>query len=258
MRKSRGRTKSRKSRSRRRLSRYRSGKTFSFATRADENGNTALFHAVRNNHLDLVKTMIESGADVNHRNRAGDTALIVAVSTPKGDDEIAQLLLEKKANPNDVSNNYVSKNAHTALELAVQNERDGMIIALLKNGANPENIQMNTSKHGRPNRSFSDSAFALLSSEKNGKTVTRLEHTIRKSEQGEKLLAAALAQNKEEVRKLLSEGAAVDYRDTEGKTALFYAIQQGNMDTVQLLIQNEANPAHKDRNGKTAMDYFTI
>jgi len=42
----------------------------------DNRGDTALILSARNGHLDVVKYLVEQGANLNAQNKAGDTALI--------------------------------------------------------------------------------------------------------------------------------------------------------------------------------------
>ena len=44
----------------------------------DQNGQTALYHAARNNHFNAVKLLIENGADVNKPCTDGQTPLYTA------------------------------------------------------------------------------------------------------------------------------------------------------------------------------------
>ena len=61
-------------------------------------GRTALMRAVGNNHLNIVKILIEKGADVNARDHDGDTSLTIASSD--GHVEVVKELLENGADVN--------------------------------------------------------------------------------------------------------------------------------------------------------------
>ena len=58
--------------------------------RRDDEGNTVLIEAASCGHLEIVKYLIEKGADINAKNRNGNTALVEATS--KGHLEIVKLL----------------------------------------------------------------------------------------------------------------------------------------------------------------------
>ena len=56
----------------------------------DEDGKTALFYAVENEHIEVVKLLLVAGADVETKNRHGQTPLAMEVG--KGHHEMAKLL----------------------------------------------------------------------------------------------------------------------------------------------------------------------
>src|SRR5450759_4512327 len=60
----------------------------------DPGANTLLILAVRENHLDLVKRLLDRQAKVGARNRYGETALMFAA---KGNLEMVKLLVERGA-----------------------------------------------------------------------------------------------------------------------------------------------------------------
>ena len=76
-----------------------------------EDNETALSLAASYGYFDIVKTLIEAGADVNIQNRYGNTALMLAASY--GFDNVAKILIESGAKI-DVQNVY----GNTALILA--------------------------------------------------------------------------------------------------------------------------------------------
>jgi ankyrin repeat protein len=48
----------------------------------DKNGNTALMIATSRGHVDIVEILIDAGADVNAKDECGNTALMIAVNIP--------------------------------------------------------------------------------------------------------------------------------------------------------------------------------
>ena len=64
----------------------------------DGNARTALIHAAAYNNLELLKWLIEKGANVNHQDRIGYCALHFAGQNKLVD--IAKFLLENGADPN--------------------------------------------------------------------------------------------------------------------------------------------------------------
>lgn len=70
-------------------------------------GSTILMVAVMNNNIDMVKLLLENGANPNQYedsiHHAGDNALLVACSFPSVSNEILDLLLEYGGDPNSYS-----------------------------------------------------------------------------------------------------------------------------------------------------------
>ena len=95
----------------------------------DATGTPVLSLAVRERHGDMVKLLLESGADVNATSQDRNyTALMDAAQI--GEVKIAQLLLENVADPN-----TQSKDGQTALILAVGRQDVDVIASLLQKGA---------------------------------------------------------------------------------------------------------------------------
>lgn len=98
----------------------------------DENGWTALHHAVAQNNLDEVRRLITIGADVNHRNRFGQTALMRA-SWHRGL-RVMRCLLNAGAD----IDRQDQDSARSALMYAVWNDKPDNLRLLLQRGANPD------------------------------------------------------------------------------------------------------------------------
>jgi len=48
-----------------------------------DSGDTALIRAARNGNTEVLRALLEAGADTNHRNEAGESALDVAIENPE-------------------------------------------------------------------------------------------------------------------------------------------------------------------------------
>jgi uncharacterized protein len=64
---------------------------------AEDRGSTALIDGSMGRHKDVVKALIEAGADVNIKSNDGQTALIIVVGA--GDEEIVEMLVKAGADP---------------------------------------------------------------------------------------------------------------------------------------------------------------
>ena len=89
----------------------------------------SLFDAVKAKNYELVKKLIDEGADVNAKNDEGETALMIASN--EGDKEICELLIEKGADVNAKDNEgntalmYVSlKGDKEICELLIKNNAE--------------------------------------------------------------------------------------------------------------------------------------
>ena len=70
-------------------------------SKAQKKKDTSLFHAIGNHDYDEVENALYNGANVNARNKDGDTPLICAINSGEYDYDVIELLLENGA---DVTN----------------------------------------------------------------------------------------------------------------------------------------------------------
>jgi len=100
----------------------------------DFKGNTALMMASSMGHKDIVKLLLDNGADVNAYNNYGDTALINA--SENGHIEIVEMLLEKGAVVNAKNND-----GETARMMAREKGHTEVVDMLLENEANVKTLK---------------------------------------------------------------------------------------------------------------------
>jgi len=108
------------------------GYIYSDVNREDEEGITALHHAVSKNNDMMVNALLENGADINKQNKEGKTALFQAVEQVerRGESKMVSLLLKKKADPN------ITFNGWTPLMEASAKGCKNVVKQLLLYGAN--------------------------------------------------------------------------------------------------------------------------
>lgn len=86
-----------------------------FVNVRDKNNNTALILAARNGHVEVVKTLLEAGADVNAQDRQGYSALMKAAY--RGHSEVVHCLLTHENSKDVIDVNARSQRGETALSL---------------------------------------------------------------------------------------------------------------------------------------------
>ena len=166
--------------------------------------------------MELVKYLVENGADINAKNNDGETALMKS-SANHENIEIVKHLVENGADVNDKDNN-----GETALMIASAEFKNSGVVKYLN--------------------------IVVEYLVENGADVNA------KNNNGETALMRASGNNDMEMVKYLVEhGADVNAKDNNGKTALMRASEYGNIEIVKYLVKNGANINVKDNNGETAL-----
>jgi ankyrin repeat protein len=101
----------------------------------DMYGETPLHDAAYWGHADVVKLLLEHGADLSAKNKYGETPLFLAIHSEYGT-EVAKLLLERGADPN-VRSKRMLYGRRTPLHYAVLGGDVELARLLLEKGANP-------------------------------------------------------------------------------------------------------------------------
>ena len=187
-------------------------------------------------HIDIMKLFLKSGADINQTNNNGVTALMNAASG--GYTEITRLLLEHDA---DVS--IRSRQGETAITRACRayrKDRPEIVKMLVDHGAD---ISV-TDK-------WNHHASLLFLSAQNGHTgivSLLLDKGMDINEKKGVVLRTACEHNRlETVQLLIGRGADVNLADSDGKTALMAAVSQRFNEIAHLLMD-----AGADANAVTA------
>lgn len=214
---------------------------------ADNNGDTALFYAIRSNApANVVEWLLKSGADPNHFNNSGKTPLAYALDKP----EIFALLVDNGANINARDEN--------GRVLLINCLNDPNFYKLIEAGAdintrdeNGNTLLMNELM----NEQYSPATVRMLL--QNGADVNIQNH------QGETALMLAAVMYKTSVggksdliEQLLKAGAKIDAIDLSGKTALMHAVSETyNTPVILMLINAGADVGVRDDTFKSAQDY---
>ncbi len=213
------------------------------------NGVTPLTCLSRQGNRDVVKLLIKLGADVNLKDKHGETALMVA--SYYGHKEIVQMLIKVGADVNARSNH-----GDTALIYASRYGYKDIAELLINMG-----VDINTGGiNGSP---------ALIEASWTGyKEIVELlvNSGVNINAQDDRgvtaLIRAAEFGRKEIVELLIRSGANINIRDTFGRTALIMVSMRNNTDInnteiINTLLKAGANTNYRDNLGKNYLYYRT-
>ena len=211
------------------------------AKSSDGHGATALHHAAAYGTVDIVKLLLDQGADINARNSRDATPLHWAIgNTPN-----VKLLLEKGAEIN-----AQTEDGRTPLYLAAtQRFSPADLQLLLDHGADPNLASING---GTPlmdaSASGNTQAMQLLLAKKaNVNAVSGTGSTA--------LFGAVNSGNIGAVRLLLDRGLNVNHQTKRQGTVLHTAAMQGSEEIVKLLIAKGADVNSRDYRGYSPLMY---
>ena len=242
------------------------------ASSRDSMGNTPLHIAIeRGASLDQITYLIDCGADINARNRNGDSPLFLAVKNNLR--AVGEILLAKQA---DVfatnTENYsplrmamtlggevqdwilsseVIKDSdgigNTPLHYAAEWQIDSAVSVLLEKGANPDvqNSNGETPLFSAVKTDSTSTLRILLQKGANKEIRDFLGNTP--------LHACVRYDAKNTAVILISSGIDVNAQNISGKTALHEAARAGKVPMVTLLLDNGANINSTDATGKTVL-----
>ena len=91
-------------------------------------GNSAIMFAVQNGHLDIMQLLLDKGADVNDKNILGFTPLLYALDHHQT--EIVEFLIENSADVN-----VETKNEMTPMKIVKKDKDSLMVVYLVEHGA---------------------------------------------------------------------------------------------------------------------------
>lgn len=203
---------------------------------SDANGRTPLWYASGVDNFENVKLLINAGADVNKRPKNGETAIIRAACN--GQTETIKLLLAKKANINDKTDENI-----TPLMCAAMYDKAETINFLVANKANINQREewgytalMLAAKRGKAN-----AVKALI---KAGADLNIQDYD--RGYEGCKgytaLMYAVEKKHNDIVKILIDAGANVNIENKSDRNALYCAYEKYNKDAMKLLLAAGANP----------------
>ncbi|XP_071107805.1 ankyrin repeat domain-containing protein 17-like isoform X5 [Haliotis cracherodii] len=240
-------------------------------THSNEFKESALTLACYKGHLEMVKFLLEAGADQEHKTDEMHTALMEA--SMDGHVEVARLLLDSGAQVNMPADSFESP-----LTLAACGGHVELAALLIERGANIEEVNdegytplMEAAREGH------DEMVALLLShdadinaqtEETQETALTLaccggflevaDFLIKAGADIElgcstPLMEAAQEGHLELVKYLLDHNANVHAQTGTGDTALTYACENGHTDVAELLLERGAELEHESEGGRTPL-----
>jgi ankyrin repeat protein len=192
-------------------------------------GNTALHHAAMNNAANAVALLIKKGADLENIEDYGRTPLILG-ARERGGPKTIKVLLDAGA---DVK--AKDKFGATALHLASWRGKKEVVDLLLDAGAPI------SSKGRDPRYFFSQAATHGLSRLFDEVTKAGGDPTFKLSDGGTLLHAAAAGGSAEIIDILIGKGLDINLKDNYGWTPLHYAARDGRVEAVEGLIAKGAD-----------------
>ena len=209
--------------------------------KANKDGTTPLSASIHHSSAEIALILLDADANPNARNKEGWTALMYAVYT--GHSEAAKVLLDAGANL-DVANNK----GVTALMLSAHYGRPEIAQALLDGGANPNAMDNGgeTAIRTAAYKGNADIVKMLLAAGANPNAANNDGWTA--------LIDVAVDNHPDIVRMLLAAGANPNVARNNGWTVLMYTAQEGHPGIIKILLSGGANPDAMNKEGWTALN----
>ncbi len=195
-------------------------------------GTSPLIFAAEQRSVNCLEYMLECGADPDHQDADGETALIQSVCFASHRFECTQALLVHGADPN-----LSEKSKNTALMYACALGHVDAVRALLEYDADPD-------------RQDSEGSTALMEAAVNphGAEVVRLllqqgaDPDLCDQDGRTALIHASTYPHMNSIQALLEQGADPNLQDRFGHAALGYAANRNDVTSVNLLLAHGADP----------------
>jgi uncharacterized protein len=243
----------------------------------DSAGNTPLHIAIMKDvPLSYIKYLVDTNADVNARNRNGDSVLYMTVQ--KNRKAAGTLLLEHGANifATNTQNysplrlalttggsvqdwlitsqtlNAADGSGNTPLHYAAEWKLDSAVTALIQKGAKVNAVNANGENAiFSAVKSDSVSTINLLAS---SGVIVDARNTLARDHLGNTVLHACVRWNAvNSAKTLIGLGSDVNAQNMSGKSPLSDACRSGKKDMAQLLISHGADVNATDATGKTVL-----
>eukprot|EP01121_Diplochlamys_sp_Union-15-3_P006774 TRINITY_DN1729_c0_g2_i1.p1 TRINITY_DN1729_c0_g2~~TRINITY_DN1729_c0_g2_i1.p1 ORF type:complete len:706 (+),score=130.91 TRINITY_DN1729_c0_g2_i1:126-2243(+) len=193
---------------------------------------TALHYAANQGLIDIVKLLLQKGADVNASDRNGRRPIGYCY---RKHHDVSQLLLKAGANID-----YL-EDGNTLLVNAVKRDSYNNVVKLLELGASPYVCD----KHNKP----------LITLTNDKRILDLLKRRIDITKIKGLLHAVIKDRDSKLLQKYISQGADINEKDSEGKTPMHIAALCNNEDALRILVSKGAYLEEKDNTGKSPLIY---
>ncbi|OCT86487.1 hypothetical protein XELAEV_18020172mg [Xenopus laevis] len=199
-------------------------------------GNTALHIAALAGQEDVVRELVDHGANVNSQSQKGFTPLYMAAQ--ENHLPVVKFLLENGANQN-----LATEDGFTPLAVALQQGHENVVAYLISYGMKGK-VRL-PALHIAARNDDTRTAAVLLQNDPNADVLSKTGFTP--------LHIAAHYENLNVAQLLLNRGANVNFTPQNGISALHIASRRGNVIMVRLLLDRGAQIDACTKNGFTPL-----
>lgn len=201
--------------------------------RDEKLGRTPLMYACMRGHISTALTLLQLGADINLRDKKGNTALIMAIwhDHPQLVDQLLKQKIDPLPDLNIVSEEYHQRNA---LMLAALKGHDSLVTQIV--------LMPGVSLNHKDD--LGNTALALAATKDQSAIATtlleRVELNVPNAIGSTPLIIAAEGGKHEMVEQMLKKDADHEVQNHDGHNALSKAILHGHDRVVQMLLDHDA------------------
>jgi ankyrin repeat protein len=208
---------------------------------ADEAGDTPLHLACHNGQTDLVKVLVDAGAELDLTNERGMTPLRWAIYSQKED--IVKVLLDRGAKTDDIHPMFGGLIDQAFSAACQNNSGPGIVKMLMTHGTAFDGSRVDALGMSRLDWAvhFGNLSMARLALE-NGADVNMLSQRLGRTP----LTAAVQKGHTDLVALLITHGAVVSAVDRDGSPPIRFAVEQGRTTILENLLNHGASVDYID------------